>query len=84
MHGDTDKLTCTRSKKRKHASESFPPKRPITAPDDPTEILLGMAMTLRTDDPTALTKYMVNHVGDPHSLSKKAPVSNCTAILHSK
>lgn len=62
-------------------SDIFAPNRPITAPDEPTLIVLGIESTDRIVDPTADIMNTVSHIVLPHSLSKKLPVSSCTEIL---
>lgn len=53
----------------------------MTAPDEPTLIVLGIESTDRIVDPTADIMNTVSHIVLPHSLSKKLPVSSCTEIL---
>jgi hypothetical protein len=69
---------------RQNISESLAPNKPMTAPDDHTDIVLGWSHFESTNDPSALVKYTIGHTVMSHSRSKKAPFSNLNRNIPNK
>jgi len=45
-------------------------------PDDTTDIFSGAIIDAKTVDPYEEVRYIINHLTEPHSRSKKEAVSN--------